>query len=100
MAAETVEEVAEMSQQSVRDAWKVLESMVIPAAASEEQRQDMMRCFYAGVIWMMDQNLDLGESDVSEDAGVLRLELIRQELAEFIRPPENSATGPWRRWRR
>ncbi len=67
---------------TIRDYWESFEAGVVPAQASEAQRADMERAFYAGAVALM-ALLEVIAS-MSEDAGVLMLESLREETRIFV----------------
>lgn len=67
----------------VETLWREFEQLCIPQTAPMIQRQEMRRSFYAGVEGAMKVLREIGEDDVSDDAGVRVLESMNGELREF-----------------
>lgn len=63
--------------------WQEFSRAVMPRTAGDVQRQEMRRAFYAGVEGMMKVLHEIGEDDISEEAGCQILDAIKAELLEF-----------------
>lgn len=68
--------------------WRTFERLVMPEEASDLQRREMRRAFYAGFESALMMNLRVAAE--SEDAGVAMLEGLHQEARMFAR---DVATG-------
>lgn len=69
---------------TIAEQWSEFEKTVLdPMGAGPTQRQEMRRAFYAGVSFMLDQNLAIGDDGVDEDDGVKHLASIHAELDVF-----------------
>lgn len=67
----------------IESLWNDFSRKVIPPTAPPIQRKEMRRAFYAGVWGLLQEMKQLGDDDVSEDAGVEALEAIEAECKEF-----------------
>ena len=63
--------------------WKKFESLVIPEAASEAQRTEMRKSFYAGATVIMGILMVLSDSDISQEAGELVLQRLSEEIQAY-----------------
>jgi hypothetical protein len=72
-----------MTLQTLTAGWEQFRERVMPPDVSEVQLREMRRSFYAGVQWMVAINFDIGGDDITQDMGILHLELIREELNAF-----------------
>lgn len=73
------------NQKRIESEWNKFEKAVMPRNASAIQRKEMRRAFYAGVWAMFQVAKELGNDDISEDAGVMTLEAIETECQEFMK---------------
>ena len=73
-----------MPGDTVKGAWESFEAHVIPADSPLVQVQECRRAFYAGAMAMLSMCESVGETGVSEDEGVRRLEGWRKECERFI----------------
>lgn len=71
--------------ETVQQMWDGFASSVLPKDAPPIQWTEMRRAFYAGCYGMLMACSQIGEESVSEDTGVLRLELWKQECEDFYR---------------
>ena len=69
---------------TLHDQWASYENSVIPKSAPAIQTQECRRAFYAGAQAMMGMVAEVGNSGVSEDAGVALLESFKNELNDFL----------------
>ena len=76
---------------TVQEQWQIFEALVVPKNAPPVQRQEMRRAFYAGAEAMMRIQWNIGDSSVSEDAGIQILEGCRDELKRFAQQVANNA---------
>jgi len=67
----------------MRDNWIQFAERILPEHASAVQRQEMRRAFYAGAMMLLMDLAELGDEDVSEDAGAEVLEATRREVEAF-----------------
>lgn len=68
---------------SVAESWLSFWKAVAPPDASDTQKTEMRRAFYAGAWAVMCQVRRVGDDDVPEDAGVRHLESLHQECRAF-----------------
>lgn len=64
--------------------WLRFAAAILPDDASETQRIEMRRAFFAGVHWMMDMNLQVGDKSISEQDGIKTLSEIADECDDFF----------------
>ena len=69
----------------IATAWVSYMDEVIPHNAPPVQIQECKRAFYAGAQALLTLVTDLGEDNVSEDAGVLLLEAMHVEMRAFLK---------------
>jgi hypothetical protein len=69
---------------TLQDKWQSFERSAMPKDAPPIQRKEMRRAFYAGVAVMLSLMSELGEDDVSEEAGAAALEALDQECKQFL----------------
>ena len=67
----------------LRAAWDEYEKKVIPKDASQVQRTETRRGFYAGAITVMASFEEISEDKTSEAIGVMILTSIKRELDEY-----------------
>ncbi len=78
----------------IAKAWGKFEAGCIPPEASEGQRREMKRAFYAGA-WYLQLVIDrIGDDSVPENVGLHMLSMIRDELHEFAKAVLLSAEVP------
>jgi hypothetical protein len=68
---------------TIQEHWDSFEKAVLPKDASPIQVQETRRAFYGGAQSMIFALMEMGDSDVSEEAGANILEGYNQELSEF-----------------
>ncbi len=66
----------------IGEAWASYLTNVVPAAASDAQREELKRAFYAGAAAMYDGIFTAVDGDGGE---LERLEAIDRELADYLR---------------
>lgn len=71
------------SAETVQQMWDSFALLTLPKDCHPIQRQEMRRAFYAGTFGMLMACSAIGEESVSEDTGVMRLELWRLECLKF-----------------
>lgn len=70
--------------ESILTLWESYRRAVVPPAASETQVQECRRAFYAGVVAMYGQLLEIGANDdLSEDESHAHLAAVGEELEAF-----------------
>ncbi len=72
-----------MVRDSIQKLWTDFQKKVIAPNAPAHQVRDMRMAFHAGFFSMLLMAMRLGETDVSEDAGILYLEQLRKEMNNF-----------------
>jgi hypothetical protein len=78
--------VSKTKHQTVAEMWASFAKATMPELASNVQRREMRRAFYAGAYGMlMGAAFGPGEEDVSEEEGVAMFEAWRKELEAFQR---------------
>jgi hypothetical protein len=71
--------------ETVRQMYDAWAAEVMPADAPPEQVREMRRAFYSGVaIILVKMKEGIGSPDMSEEAGVLCLELMHGECKDFF----------------
>lgn len=68
---------------TVADQWASFRAIAYPPHLPASQERELRRTFYAGFTAALGIVLDLGNDDVSEDAGVGILEGLRSEVQAF-----------------
>lgn len=68
---------------SLVECWEYFKGQVMPGEQDAEAMRRARMVFYAGAAFVMDQNMAVGEPNVTEDAGAAHLESISRELNEF-----------------
>lgn len=68
----------------LQQGWQSFSDMVMPKNAPPVQVKEMRRAFYAGAGIMLNITKQLGDEEISEDAGVRALEGLEQEIKEFL----------------
>lgn len=68
---------------TLAECWRYFEAAVIPAGASAKERERAEMVFYSGAAFMFDQNVAIGDDDVTEDAGVAHMKALQQELRDY-----------------
>jgi len=71
--------------ETIEGAWKRFREMVIHPEAPPEQLDEMQKAFYGGIKWMLGQMEYMGEPQVSEESGILHLELLKEEIEAYRR---------------
>lgn len=66
---------------TIHDKWVEFENKVVPANAGPAQRKEMKKSFYAGIYAYM--QLQLANSEVTEEVGVALLQGWEAEIVEF-----------------
>ena len=69
---------------TIQGYWASYEREVVPASASEVQRVETQRAFYAGAASVLTIVEGVGDERVSEDAGVAILTGLKDELGAFF----------------
>ncbi len=73
---------------TIQTFWEEFESVAIPAGASQIQRQEMRRAFYAGATAIMSIMVDISEGAVSDPStaheGALAFKNLLHEADAFI----------------
>ena len=70
---------------TIADQYASLEKACMPTNASDIQRQESKRFFYAGAGAILDMMLHtVARSDVSEADGILILKTLHEEVANFV----------------
>lgn len=70
---------------TIRAGWQEYVDRVLPVDVSAIQRQETRRAFYAACAHMLDIFSDIGDDDLSEDAGVAVLEGLAAEIERHTR---------------
>jgi hypothetical protein len=73
-----------MDKLPLMKAWESYESQVMPRDAGRSQRTETRRAFYAGAQALLQVVLATGEDSVTEDQGVIVLEVLRRECEAFV----------------
>lgn len=68
---------------SIQEQWEAFSALVIPKGASKTQITEMRRAFYAGAESVLRIQWAIGDSAISEDAGVAILEGVHDECRRF-----------------
>jgi len=68
---------------TIGEGWASYLSNVVPTAASESQREETKRAFYAGAAAMFTAMLDAAE--LEEDQAAARVEGLDRELDDYLR---------------
>jgi hypothetical protein len=68
---------------TVAEKWVSFERACVPQNASEAQRADMKRCFYAGALSALVVMQGIADDDLSDDAGAAVIEGLMQEVQAF-----------------
>jgi len=68
---------------TIQSQWEKFASMTLPKEASETQRTEMRRAFYAGAYAMLAM-MSFEVTEVSDDAGVEIIEGLHQEARLFF----------------
>lgn len=68
---------------TIEQCWNYFRGEVIPKDADADTLRRARMVFFAGAAFMMDQNIRIGEDDISEDVGAAHLEALAQELNLF-----------------
>jgi hypothetical protein len=68
---------------TIFDQWSEFERRILSESAGPVQRMEMRRSFYAGAQSMLNELKELGDADVSDDAGMGVLEGYQDELLAF-----------------
>jgi len=68
---------------TIKDQWGSFERLVLPVDAPPIQVQEMRRAFYGGAQIMLLALMEIGDNDVSEEAGANIIEGYSQEMSEF-----------------
>jgi hypothetical protein len=72
-----------MQTETVAQMWDSYARAVLPMDVGETQKTETRRAFYAGVFALLEKFKNIGENEVSEDAGVAYLEAISVEVTRF-----------------
>jgi hypothetical protein len=70
---------------TVQEHWESFEKLVINKNAGATQRKEMRNAFYAGAQSTLLGIMEVGASNVSEEAGAHIIEGYNQELSEFAK---------------
>ena len=68
---------------TVQEQWEIFSKQVVPKDAPAIQVTEMRRSFYAGAESMLRIQWAIGDSAISEDAGVAILEGVHDECRRF-----------------
>ena len=68
---------------SIGDIWAIFEAATMAKGAGPIQRQECKRAFYSGAAAAFELFEQIAEPGFEEDAGIRRLEAMKQELYRF-----------------
>jgi hypothetical protein len=68
---------------TIQEQWEQFSTLVIPKNAPDIQKQEMRRAFYAGVQATLRIQFEIGNSSITEVAGVAMLEGLHEECQLF-----------------
>jgi hypothetical protein len=77
---------------TIRKIWESYKA-ILPKDASEAQIQETEMAFYAGSTAALKMILDLGRSDISEEAGEAILDSLHQEIRDYSKQLINKSKG-------
>ncbi len=69
---------------TIEEQWENIGKRIIPPTASEVQRREMRKAFYAGAIVMLRLVQDMGREDVSENEVLRRFDELVLEAKDFV----------------
>lgn len=78
---------------SIGESWRLFERFIIPKDAGEVQREEMRRAFYCGAESVLRINWNIGDKNMSEDAGIAILNGLRDECEAFAADMAARAKG-------
>lgn len=68
---------------TIQNQWQHFEDLVMPKNAPAIQKREMRRAFYAGAEAVLRLQFNIGDSSVSEDAGVAMIKGMHDECILF-----------------
>lgn len=70
---------------TIQEEWEGFAASVLPANASQIQRDEMRMAFFSGAWTVVCQTIRIGTDEVSEQDGIDQINRVRAEIEEFKR---------------
>lgn len=73
-----------MDSRPIAKAWRSYKANVLPSNAGPVQIEETQRAFYSGAVVVLSAMADIGEPEVTEEAGIGMIETMAAEMRDWF----------------